>query len=178
MPTAPPPAQTVYSTVDVIVPSCGPGGKKALRKKEEGSGIDTNTVSSCPGKPAPPASYPAGTGSSPVGGSSATGVSVPTGPKSSTSPSSYTSTPPAPPASSIPSYPVPPNTYLPATTSSSPVAPPRSSSVAPPPAGYSSAPSGRSSNVGPYPTSVVTVVSSSKGPAGTGTGAVPAKNAT
>ena len=70
------------------------------------------------------------------------------------------------------------STYAPAVPS--PPAPPAEHPVLPPPpAEHLSAPSVPTSSSKPYPTSVVTVVTSSKEPVGTGTGVVhPSVNAT
>ncbi len=121
------------------------------------STTDTKTATSCPGKPAPPATHPGAGESHPASVSTVVSVvSEPTGHLTPAIPGYGSSAPPAPPASSVHVSP----------------------SSAAPPVGYSSHASGPATSVAPYPTSVITVVSSSRGPVGTGTGVIPPQNAT
>lgn len=145
----------------MTVTSCGPEGNAPATKNEGRTlQLTQQAVSSCPGKPTPPATYPTGTESGPAPGTDVHETGVPTVHESPYHPSEY---PSAPPTSSVDAVTPPAESYP-------PPSPPAEHSSAPPspPAAYSSEHSGPATSVAPYPTSVVTVITS-KGPVGTGT---------
>lgn len=150
-------AHTAYTTLDVTITSCGP------------------EVTNCPGE------HPAAHPQEQTQYSTAVVTVVSCGPEATScpgKPTSPTTTPTSTTVSSLAVVKPHDSTYTPAIPS--PPAPPAEHPVLPPPpAEHLSAPSVPASSAKPYPTSVVTVVSNSKGLVGTGTGAVqPGANAT